>query len=111
MSCDPYIVAGYDTDFTIEVTKDHLPVDLTGATISASIVDVNRFSTVVANVAQSSLTTGANWPLGIVVASFSATETATVVSDGRYQIMLHITQGGRTFTYVSPIILGDIVPT
>lgn len=92
---------GDDWAITTTLKKDGSAYNVSGATISAAVVSLNRKEPIqaIAATAQSSGTTGANWANGVVVSKFPASATALVTTYGTLYLEIQVTLGGEKETW------------
>jgi len=93
-------------DFALPLTLDVQGVieDLTGATITAQVVDVVRETVVIPSVTLSDSAEGADWTQGLVVVEIDDTAMTGVTYQGRAYLQLEVlTVGGNVRPYEVPI--------
>lgn len=86
--------SGYDFSRRFQVTLDGIAENLTGATIVAVLKNQAKSAELIADTAQSSGSTGANWPTGQVVVAFPKTATTSLTPQIAW-LEIGITVGGE----------------
>lgn len=89
------IIKGEDKSITIALKENRLPKNITGSTVSAQIESRDHASPTANGdaVAPGSGDTGADFSAGIIVATWTDTQTAAM-STGQYQMKITVTDSG-----------------
>lgn len=92
----PEIVTGYDFSWTFDLRERSAKRVLTGATIQAALVTMNRTKTLIEPIACSSSAPGAAWANSLVTVEFPATATALLAgNDSTALVEISVLIGGK----------------
>lgn len=96
------IIKGTDRSITVVCNNNSVPVDLTGYTVTASLRDRNSTATANgATVTCSSGDTGARFSAGIIVATWTDTQT-DAMTVGQFQLEVKTVDGSGNITKYIP---------
>lgn len=104
------VITGDDVLFPVQLYKDGEAFVIDpGATVEAMFVSLDHNTAYTAAIAQSSGTTGADWPTAVVVVSMADTVTSSVTYQGRAYLEIQVDDTIKeTFFGVVAIIKGNI---
>jgi len=92
------IRSGYDFQHGFEMLLNKRRESVSGATIYASVISEDKSSELIADKAQSSSATGADWANGIVTIEFAAADTSALTPQNCW-IELAVTMSGKRLPY------------
>lgn len=98
------IVTGDDVALPVTLKKDAATFSIdAGATVQASLVSIDRSTTIVSAVTCSNVATGADWPNSLVVVEFSSAQTTAILDAdlGFALLEIQVDDGGKLTWFVS----------
>lgn len=100
----PVLVTGDDFHVLIDLTENDLPFGIAGgAEVKACVVALDHKLAWCAAVVQSSVASGADWPVGRVAVALDAAVTATILKAGLAQIEVQVSQSGAKASWFAGV--------
>lgn len=107
----PLIVTGDDANLFLTLKKDDAVFNIdAGDVVEAALVSTDHKTLLMAAVAQSSATAGADWANSLIAIKFTQVQTAAITSTGNVLVAVQVTQGGEKETWysVANVVTGQI---
>ena len=107
----PQLVTGDDIVLYVTLKKNGTTFNIdAGATVKASIIDLDHQDSYVDPVTQSNVAVGADWANSLVVVEFDPVDTQDIVYQGEASLEIQVDNNGKiTFFAAIVIISGTIV--
>lgn len=98
---NPIITTGDDVAIQATLTRDGAAFAIAGgASIKARLTSINRDVAYTADVAQSSVTPGADWATAKVIVKFAPADTSAIAFQGRAWLELQVDDGGKNTWWI-----------
>jgi hypothetical protein len=88
------IRSNYDAAILVRIRRDSAYLDLTGATVKASLIDATKANELITDTVLLDSAENADWPNGLIAVDFTAAQTTALVP-GKAFIEIAITLGGK----------------
>lgn len=106
----PRIVTGDNVSLQVTLKRDNQTFTIApGATVEASIVDLEHKEVYVAAVAQSNTAPGADWANSLVIVEFAPADTADVTYQGEATLEIQVDDSGKTTFFAGVVLISGTI--